>query len=204
MAGCCECGDEPSGSCATELVVFQSGTCYHFPPGSAILATCCQGPCGTYAVHMFTMHRYLLQALCSFVLLSFLYTMYSKSISPPEDGSPLGYCFPVQIDHKRKAVPIHAMAAKVERRYTSYSFTTSALDVGEWLASRPGRALPPGKGPPVPIVQEAGWAPEPVWTQRLRKNPLCPKTDQNVGKFLYHKVQYPRRHLHIRRRDGLI
>jgi hypothetical protein len=26
---------------------------------------------------------------------------------------------------------------------------------------------PGGKGPPVPIVQEAGWAPEPVWTQRL-------------------------------------
>jgi hypothetical protein len=36
---------------------------------------------------------------------------------------------------------------------------------GEWSASRPGRALPPGKGPPVPIVQKAGWAPEPVWTQ---------------------------------------
>jgi hypothetical protein len=32
---------------------------------------------------------------------------------------------------------------------------------GEWSASRPCRALPPGKGPPVPIVQEAGWAPEP-------------------------------------------
>jgi hypothetical protein len=28
---------------------------------------------------------------------------------------------------------------------------------------------PPGKGPPVPIVQEAGWAPEPVWTQRLEE-----------------------------------
>jgi hypothetical protein len=37
--------------------------------------------------------------------------------------------------------------------------------------SRPGRALPPGKGPPVPIVQKAGWSPEAVWTQR--KNPLC-------------------------------
>jgi hypothetical protein len=45
-----------------------------------------------------------------------------------------------------------------ERRYSSYSFTTSALDGGEWSASRPCRALPPGKGPPVPIVglQEAG------------------------------------------------
>jgi hypothetical protein len=28
---------------------------------------------------------------------------------------------------------------------------------------------PPGKGPPVPIVEEAGWAPEPVLTQRLEE-----------------------------------
>jgi hypothetical protein len=34
----------------------------------------------------------------------------------------------------------------------------------------PAALLPPGKGPPVPIVQEAGWAPEPVWTQRLEEN----------------------------------
>jgi hypothetical protein len=39
----------------------------------------------------------------------------------------------------------------------------------EWLASRPGRALPPGKGPPIPIVQEAGCDPEPVWTQRVEE-----------------------------------
>jgi hypothetical protein len=56
-----------------------------------------------------------------------------------------------------------------ERMHSSYSFTTSALDGGEWSASRPGRALAPGKGPPVPIVHEAGWASEPVWTQRLEE-----------------------------------
>jgi hypothetical protein len=40
---------------------------------------------------------------------------------------------------------------------------------GEWSASRPGRALAPGKRPPpVRIVQGAGWAPEPVWTQEAR------------------------------------
>jgi hypothetical protein len=33
----------------------------------------------------------------------------------------------------------------------------------------PAALLPPGKGPPVPIVQEAGWAPEPVWTQTLEE-----------------------------------
>jgi hypothetical protein len=56
-----------------------------------------------------------------------------------------------------------------ESRYSSYSFLTSAIDGGEWSASRSVRALPPGKGPPVPTVQEAGWAPEPVWTQRLEE-----------------------------------
>jgi hypothetical protein len=61
-------------------------------------------------------------------------------------------------------------------RYSSDSFLTSALDRGEWSASRPGRALPPGKGPPVPIVQEAGWATEPVWTQRLEE-----KSSASVG-----------------------
>jgi hypothetical protein len=35
-------------------------------------------------------------------------------------------------------------------RYSSYSFLTSALDEGEWSVSRPGRALPPGKGTPAP------------------------------------------------------
>jgi hypothetical protein len=56
-----------------------------------------------------------------------------------------------------------------ERRYSSYSFLTSALDGRKWSASRSGRSLAPGKGIPVPIVQEAGWAPEPVWTQRIEE-----------------------------------
>jgi hypothetical protein len=58
---------------------------------------------------------------------------------------------------------------KGERTYSSYSFLTSVLDKGEWSASRHGRALNPGKGPLVPIVQEAGWAPDLVWTQRLEE-----------------------------------
>jgi hypothetical protein len=41
----------------------------------------------------------------------------------------------------------------------------------------PAALLPPGKGPPVPIVQEAGWAPEPVWTQRLEEKSLAPAGD---------------------------
>jgi hypothetical protein len=50
-----------------------------------------------------------------------------------------------------------------DRRYSSYSFSTSALDRGEWSASRPGERTP------VPIVQEAGWVSEPVWTQGLEE-----------------------------------
>jgi hypothetical protein len=39
-------------------------------------------------------------------------------------------------------------------------------------------ALCPGKGPPVPIVQEAGWASEPVWTQRLGEKSFAPAGDR--------------------------
>ena len=39
---------------------------------------------------------------------------------------------------------------------------TAALEGGEWSAARPSRSLPPGKDP-VPILQEAGWAPGLVW-----------------------------------------
>jgi hypothetical protein len=47
---------------------------------------------------------------------------------------------------KAKAVPLHAMEALGgERRYSSYSFSTWALDGGEWSASRPGRAFIPGE-----------------------------------------------------------
>jgi len=40
-----------------------------------------------------------------------------------------------------------------------YSSMTAALEGGEWSAARPGRILPL-----VPILQEAGWVPVPVWT----------------------------------------
>jgi hypothetical protein len=35
-----------------------------------------------------------------------------------------------------------------ERLYSSYSFSTSALDGGEWLVSRPSRAFTPGEKNP--------------------------------------------------------
>jgi hypothetical protein len=62
--------------------------------------------------------------------------------------------------------------------YSSYSFISSAVDGGEWSASRPDCALPPLKEPPVPIGQEAGWAPVPVWTQRLEEKSLSSARDR--------------------------
>jgi hypothetical protein len=62
------------------------------------------------------------------------------------------------------------------------NFLTPALEGGEWSASHPGRALPPGKEPPVPIVQEAGWAPEPVWTQRVEENSSASVGDRTPGR----------------------
>jgi hypothetical protein len=74
-------------------------------------------------------------------------------------------------------VPLGSIEAHLgDRRYSSYSFLTSALEGSEWSASRPGRALPLGKEPPVPAVQEAGWAPQPVGTQRLEE-----KSSTSVG-----------------------
>jgi hypothetical protein len=72
--------------------------------------------------------------------------------------------------------------------HSSYSFSTSALDGGEWSASGPSRALPPGKGPPVPIVQEAGWAPEPVWTQRIEEKSFCPCRGSNLDRSVVQPV----------------
>jgi hypothetical protein len=62
--------------------------------------------------------------------------------------------------------------------YSSYSFSTSALDGVSGQRHAPAALLPPGKGPTVPIVQEAGWAPEPVWTQRLEEKSFAPAGDR--------------------------
>jgi hypothetical protein len=42
----------------------------------------------------------------------------------------------------------------------------------------PAALLPPGKGPPVLTGQEAGWAPEPVWTQRIEEKSFDPAGDR--------------------------
>jgi hypothetical protein len=79
---------------------------------------------------------------------------------------------------KAKSVPLHAMKAL---GWTGV-YLLLILDLGsrrcEWSASRSGRALAPAKGPLVPIVQEAGWAPEPVWTQRQEEKSFASVGDR--------------------------
>jgi len=71
-----------------------------------------------------------------------------------------------------------------------------ALDGGEWSAARSGRTLLPGKDP-VPILQKAGWAPGPVWTNGESRShrdsiPDRPARSQSLYRLSYpgHSIQY--------------
>jgi hypothetical protein len=64
-----------------------------------------------------------------------------------------------------------------ERRYSSYSFLTSALDWGEWSASRPGRALPRGKDPRYPLYRRLG-GPQSRSGHRLDEKSFAPAGDR--------------------------
>jgi hypothetical protein len=98
--------------------------------------------------------------------------MFNDSLPENRQNSNIttSLCLAFQLSKtEARAIPLHAVEAIGERRYSSYSISTSDLDGSEWSASRPCRALPPGKGPPVSVVQEAGWALEPVWTEARGK-----------------------------------
>jgi len=53
-------------------------------------------------------------------------------------------------------------AYKRNRDIAQFIFLTLAIDGGEWLTSRPGLFTPGERDPPVPIEEEAVWAPEAV------------------------------------------
>jgi hypothetical protein len=72
---------------------------------------------------------------------------------------------------KSKAVPLQAMEA-LGGEYSSCSFTTSALDGGEWLASRPGRALPQGMDRRYPLERKLVGPQSRSGHRGQRKNPL--------------------------------
>jgi hypothetical protein len=69
--------------------------------------------------------------------------------------------FPIAVKSKVKLSHYRPCRHEGGEEYSSYSFLTSALDGGHPLL--------PGKIPHVPTGQEAGWALETVWTQRLEE-----------------------------------
>jgi hypothetical protein len=82
------------------------------------------------------------------------------------------WCLP--FDKKKKQSHYTPLWRLGREEYSSYSFLTSALYRGEWSPSR--FAL--GKGPLVPIVQEAGWASEPVRTQTQEEKSFASAGDR--------------------------
>jgi len=67
-------------------------------------------------------------------------------------------------------------------------FLTTALEGGEGSAARPSRSLPPGKDP-VPIVQEARWAP---WTGAENLAPTgIRSSDRPARSQSLYRLSYP-------------
>jgi hypothetical protein len=66
------------------------------------------------------------------------------------------------------------MEAQGERRYSPYSFTTSAL---LYMGVRGRRHAPAALLPPFPIVQD-GSAKQPVWAQRLEEKSFSSAGDR--------------------------
>jgi hypothetical protein len=70
-----------------------------------------------------------------------------------------------------------------------YPFVTAVLEGGVRSASRPGR-FTPGKYP-VPIVQETGWAPVPVWTGAKNLDPFGIRSpDRPARSELLYRLRY--------------
>jgi hypothetical protein len=71
-------------------------------------------------------------------------------------------------------------------------FSPLALEGGGWSAPRPGR-FTPGKDQ-VPIVQEAGWAPGPVWICAKNLAPTGIRSpDRRARSRSLYRLSYPAR-----------
>jgi hypothetical protein len=80
---------------------------------------------------------------------------------------------------KGKAVQLHAMEALGGRGGIAPTHSRPRHYVGvSGQNHAPAALLPPGKEHPLPIVQEAGWASEPVWTQRIEEKSSAPAGDR--------------------------
>jgi hypothetical protein len=75
--------------------------------------------------------------------------------------------------HKGKAVPQRAYG-DARRGGIAPTHSWPRHEMGWVVSVRPRpRFTPRERTPPLPIGQEAGWAPEPVWTQRLEEKSSC-------------------------------
>ena len=80
--------------------------------------------------------------------------------------------------------------------YSSTLSLTSVLDGGGWPTPRPGR-ITSGKDP-VPISQEAGWAPGPVWTGAETLAPIGIRSpDRPARSESLYRLCYPGPHTNI-------
>jgi hypothetical protein len=88
-----------------------------------------------------------------------------------------------------KAVLLHAMKALGGRGgiAPTHSWPRHYM----WMSGQrraPAALLPPGKGPPVPTGQKAGWAPDPVWTQRLEEKLFASARDLCLRLHVYNQI----------------
>jgi hypothetical protein len=104
------------------------------------------------------------------------------------------YNIPVQVRTQESKGKFHPRTGhespECEKSYSSTLPLTSALDWGECSTPRPGR-FTPGKHP-VPIVQEAGWAPGPVGTGAENVAPTGIRSpDRSARSESLYKLYYP-------------
>jgi hypothetical protein len=72
--------------------------------------------------------------------------------------------------------------------YSPYSFSTTALDVGEWSVSRPGRAFTPGERTPGTHCT-GGWVgPRAGLNTEVSGKILCPRRGSNPDRPVYQPV----------------
>ena len=92
---------------------------------------------------------------------------------------------------KVKVLPITGHeGAEGEQRYSPTLSRPRHLDGGGWSAPRLG-CFTPGKDP-VPIVQEAGWAPEPVWMGSENLSPSGIRSpDRPARSESLYRLSYP-------------
>jgi hypothetical protein len=77
-----------------------------------------------------------------------------------------------------------------ERRYSSYSYLTSALDGGKWSASRPGRALTPTERTPG-THWIGGWVGlRTSLDAGARRKILCPRRGSNLDHPARSQIMY--------------